>query len=97
MKAHIGVDVDRGVNHSFETTTAGRHNGRVWDEMLHSEEASFWADKDYVGAEREAALRGVNSGVSCSKPRRTARCTRSRAGQPHDRQRARQGRAPPSG
>jgi len=56
MKAHIGVDVDSGTVHSLEATTAKVHDSRVWDELLHGDEASVWADKGYVSAEREAAF-----------------------------------------
>ena len=31
---------------------------QVWDEVLHGEETSVWADKAYVSAEREAAFKG---------------------------------------
>ena len=58
MKAHIGVDADSGVTHSLETSTAKLHDSRVWDELLHGEETSVWADKGYVSAEREAAFAG---------------------------------------
>ena len=57
MKAHIGVDVDSGVTHSLETSTARVHDSQVWDELLHGEETSVWADKGYVSAEREAAFK----------------------------------------
>jgi len=56
MKAHVGVDVDSGTVHSLEATTAKVHDSRVWDELLHGEETSVWADKGYVSAEREAAF-----------------------------------------
>jgi len=58
MKAHNGVDADSGVTHSLETSTARLHDSQVWDELLHGEETSVWADKGYVSAEREAAFRG---------------------------------------
>jgi len=58
MKAHIGVDADSGVTHSLETSTAKWHHSRVWDELLHGEEMSVWADKGYVSSEREAAFTG---------------------------------------
>ena len=58
MKAHIGVDADSGVTHSLETSTAKLHDSQVWDELLHGEETSVWADKGYVSAEREAAFTG---------------------------------------
>ncbi len=58
MKAHIGVDADSGVTHSLETSTAKLHDSQVWDELLHGDETSVWADKGYVSAEREAAFKG---------------------------------------
>jgi IS5 family transposase len=51
-----GVDVDSGTVHSLEATTAKVHDSRIWDELLHGEETSVWADKGYVSAEREAAF-----------------------------------------
>ncbi|MCC5975102.1 MAG: transposase [Rubellimicrobium sp.] len=56
--AHIGVDVDSGVAHSLETSTDRLQDSQVWDELLHGEETSVWADKSYVSAGREAAFRG---------------------------------------
>jgi transposase, IS5 family len=58
MKAHVGVDADSGVVHSLGTSTAKLHDSQVWDELLHGEETSVWADKGYVSAEREAAFAG---------------------------------------
>ena len=58
MKAHIGVDADSGVVHSLDTSTAKLHDSQVWDDLLHGEETSVWADKGYVSAEREAAFAG---------------------------------------
>jgi IS5 family transposase len=52
MKAHIGVDADSGVTHSLDTSTAKLQDSQVWDEPLHGEETSVWADKGYVSAER---------------------------------------------
>jgi transposase, IS5 family len=57
MKAHIGVDVDSGVTHSLDTSTAKVHDSQVGDQLLHGEETSVWADKRYVSAEREAAFK----------------------------------------
>ena len=56
MKAHVGVDVDSGAVHSLDTSTAKVHDSQVWDELLHGEETSVWADKGYVNAERAAAF-----------------------------------------
>ena len=58
MKAHVGVDADSGLVHSLETTTARVHDSQVWDELLHGGEASVWADKGYVSADRAAAFAG---------------------------------------
>lgn len=58
MKAHVGVDADSGVVHSLEATTAKVHDSRVWDELLHGDETSVWADKAYVSAERAEAFAG---------------------------------------
>jgi IS5 family transposase len=56
MKAHVGTDAESGVTHSLEATTAMVHDSRIWDELLHGEETSVWADKGYVSAEREATF-----------------------------------------
>jgi transposase, IS5 family len=58
MKAHIGVDVESGITHSLDTSTAKLHDSQVWDELLHGGETSVWADKGYVSAQREAAFNG---------------------------------------
>lgn len=58
MKAHIGVDADSGVTHSLETSTARLHDSQVWDDLLHGNETSVWADKGYVSAQREAGFEG---------------------------------------
>ena len=65
MKAHIGVDIDSGVTHSLDTSTAKLHDSRVWDELLHGEETSVWADKGYVSAEREGSVPGTGQGLGC--------------------------------
>lgn len=56
IKAHIGVDVDSGTVHSLEATTAKVHDSKIWDELMHGDEASVWAEKGYVSAEREAVF-----------------------------------------
>jgi len=33
-------------------------DSRVWDELVHGDEASIWADKAYVSTERKAAFDG---------------------------------------
>ncbi|PWK62646.1 hypothetical protein [Roseicyclus mahoneyensis] len=57
MTAHIGVEADRGVTHSLETSTAKLHDTHVWDAVLHGEETAGWAGKGCVSAEREAAFK----------------------------------------
>ena len=42
--AHIGVDVDSGVTHSLDTTTAKVHDSQVLDAVLHGAETSVWAE-----------------------------------------------------
>ncbi|SFM64537.1 Transposase and inactivated derivatives, IS5 family [Shimia aestuarii] len=71
MKAHIGVDAGSGVTHSLETSTAKLHDSQVWDELLHGEETSVWADKGYVSAEREAEFKAPGKvwGVLRKAPR----------------------------
>jgi IS5 family transposase len=58
MKAHVGVDADSGIVHSLETSTAKLHDSQVWDDLLHGDETSVWADKGYVNAERKDAFEG---------------------------------------
>ena len=70
MKAHIGIDAYRGVTHSLETSTARLHDSQVWDELLHGDETSIWADKGYVSAAREAAFTGPDKlGVMRKAPK----------------------------
>ena len=52
MKAHVGADVQTGLVHSYEATTAKVPDVQVWDQLLHGEEKSVWADKGYVSEER---------------------------------------------
>lgn len=56
MKTHVSVDADSGITHSLETSTAKVHDSQVWDELLHGDEDSVWADKGYVNAARQAAF-----------------------------------------
>ena len=44
LKAHVGVDAGSGIVHSLGTTTAKVHDSQVWDELLHGEETSVWAE-----------------------------------------------------
>ncbi|EPX83584.1 IS5 family transposase [Salipiger mucosus] len=74
MKAHVGVDAESGIVHSLETTTAKVHDSQVWDELLHGEETSVWADKGYVSAAREAHFSGPDKfwGVMRKAPKGAA-------------------------
>jgi transposase, IS5 family len=71
MKAHIGVDADSGVTQSLEISTAKVHDSQVWDQLLHGEETSVWADKGYISAEREATFtaQGMVWGVMRKAPK----------------------------
>ena len=57
MKAHVGVDLDSGVVHTLETSTAKMHDSQKFDELLHGDEHAVFGDKGYVSGEREAAFR----------------------------------------
>jgi IS5 family transposase len=57
MKAHVGVDLDSGLVHTLETSTAKLHDSRKFDDLLHGDEQAVFGDKGYVGGEREAAFR----------------------------------------
>lgn len=98
MKAHIGVDADSGVTHSLDTATAKVHDSQVWDELLHADEDSVWADKGYVSAEREAACMRAGKiwGVMRKAPKGGGASPR-RADQPHHRQRQGEGRTSVAG
>ena len=48
--------MDSGIVHSQETTATKVHESHIWDELLDGNERSTWADKCYVGAEREATF-----------------------------------------
>lgn len=71
MKAHVGVDPGSGIVHSLETSTAKRHDSQFWDQLLHGDETSVWADRGYVSADREAAFAGPGKfwGVMRKAPR----------------------------
>ncbi|WP_442902488.1 transposase [Frigidibacter sp. MR17.14] len=57
MKAHVGVDLDSGVVHTLETSTAKVHDIQKFDHLLHGDERAVFGDKGYVSGEREAAFR----------------------------------------
>jgi len=57
MKAHVGVDLDSGLVHTLEASTAKVHDSQKFDDLLHGDEQAVFGDKGYVSGEREAALR----------------------------------------
>ena len=57
MKAHVGVDLDSGVVHTLETSTAKVHDSQKFDDLLHGDEHAVLGDKGYVSTEREAKFR----------------------------------------
>ena len=57
MKAHVGVDLDSGVVHTLEVSTAKVHHSQRFDELLHGNEHVVFGDKGYVSGEREEAFR----------------------------------------
>jgi transposase, IS5 family len=57
MKAHVGVDLDSGVVHTLEASSAKVHDSQKFDDLLHGEEHSVFGDKGYVSGEREDAFR----------------------------------------
>ena len=58
MKVHVGADAQTGLVHSYEATTAKVPDVQVWDQLLHGEEKSVWADKGYVSEERRKEFLG---------------------------------------
>jgi IS5 family transposase len=61
MKAHIGVDMQSGLVHSFEATTAKVHDKKVMNKLLHGKEKAIGGDKAYQDDEdkKEARKQGV--------------------------------------
>ncbi len=57
MKAHVGVDLDSGVVHSMEASTAKVHDSQKFNELLHGDEHAVFGDKGYVSGEREEVFR----------------------------------------
>lgn len=58
MKAHIGIDVNSGLTHSFTTTAANQHDLNEAHQVLHGEEKYVFADSGYRGAEKREELTG---------------------------------------
>jgi len=65
MKAHIGVDIDSGLIHTFESTTASVHDIMKFYDLMHGDEKAQFGDKGYFRAEnkRSARKNGVFFGV----------------------------------
>ena len=58
MKVHVGADAQTGLVHSYEATTAKVPAVQVWDQLLHGEEKSVWADKGCASEERSKEFLG---------------------------------------
>lgn len=55
MKGHIGVDVDSGIVHSVEGTSANVHDRNKLHDLLHGEEQAIFGDSGYASdADKEA-------------------------------------------
>jgi IS5 family transposase len=44
MKAHVGVDLDSGVVHTLEASTAKVHDSRKLDDLLHGDEQAVFGE-----------------------------------------------------
>ena len=107
MKAHIGVDAVSGVVHSLDTSTAKLHDSQVWDDLLHGEETSVWAELplERHWSERQwrrlrqrrarGGVQGAGQGLGCDEKSAKGQSAGSprRADQPHHRHGQGQGRA----
>jgi transposase, IS5 family len=62
MKVHIGVDSERGLLHSVETTAANVHDLTLSAELLHGEETVVYADAGYQGIEKREEMQGRGIG-----------------------------------
>lgn len=61
MKAHIGTDVNRGIIHTLETTTAKVNDRVPFYDLLHGEEKAIFGDKGYfkIDDKKEARAKGI--------------------------------------
>ena len=57
MKSHIGVDMETGVIHSIEVTTAKTHDKKMIESCLHGEEIAISGDKAYGEQEMKKQFR----------------------------------------
>jgi transposase, IS5 family len=57
MKAHIGVDAERGLVHTVKTTTASVHDSQVFTDLTHGEETVIAGDSAYANQMLKADCR----------------------------------------
>jgi transposase, IS5 family len=57
MKAHIGVDAERGLVHTVKTTTASVHDSQVFTELTHGKETLIAGDSAYANQMLKANCR----------------------------------------
>jgi IS5 family transposase len=62
MKVHIGVDSERGLIHSVETTAARVHGLTPVADLLYGKETVVYADAGYQGIEKRAEMQGREIG-----------------------------------
>ncbi len=74
MKAHVGVDLDSGLVHSMEASTAKLHDSQKFDDLLHGDEQGVFGDKGYVSGEREAAFRAQGKVAKVEHPFGVMKC-----------------------
>lgn len=59
IESHVGVEVDTDTVRSLEAKTAKVPDCWVWDDPLHGEGKSIWADKGYICADLKATFSTV--------------------------------------
>lgn len=59
LKAHIGVDAQTGLTHTFTTTAANEHDLNQAKNLLHGDEDFVFADAGYRGAEKREELKNI--------------------------------------
>ncbi len=70
MKAHVGVDLDSGVVHSMEASTAKVHDSQKFNELLHGDEHAVFGDKGYPRRSESADCRAPGrSAAPAHRPR----------------------------
>lgn len=58
MKAHIGVEAELGIVHTFTSTEANGADVNEVDNLLHGKENAVYADAGYTGADKRASKGG---------------------------------------